>query len=427
MGRPKKKRPHVGNPEDPLALSCVMSSYLEHLRVVNLTKQTIINHANQLYFFLEWCGERGLARATEVTRPMILQYQRHVFHFRRPETGEPLGFVTQMKRVTSVMGMFKWATRTSLIPFNPATEIDLPKIPHRLPRYVLSPEEVDRVMTQPDLTDAIGIRDRAMLELLYSTGMRRGELMNLKLFDLDLDRGCVIIREGKNRSDRIVPIGERAVAWMQKYLADVRPWFALDPDNMMVFLSHRGAPLSKNQISYSVRQYLKSSGIGKKGACHMFRHAMATAMLENGADIRFIQQMLGHRRLDSTQIYTHVSIRKLKEIHAATHPSSRVKPRDEVRTLPPIDHSAALAHVDESIDAQRVEAIESERTPPAQRVAACERRVKRAVGSYALKALRRSEREKRELLSSLAAGSLSSEEEKDKLENASSPEIDPNL
>jgi integrase/recombinase XerD len=398
MGRPKKKRPHVGNPEDPLALTPLLVAYLAHLELVNLSKWTIINHENALQFFLAWCNERGIGRATEVTRQMILQYQRYVFHERKDD-GNPLGFTTQLKRVSSVIGMFKWLTRENVIPFNPATEIDLPKVPHRLPRYVLSPEEVDAVMSQPDLTDAIGVRDRAMLEILYSTGMRRGELMNLKLFDLDLDRGTIIVREGKGRRDRIIPIGERAIGWMQKYLSDVRPWFANDPDSMVVFLSHRGAPLSRNQISYTVRQYLKASGTGKQGACHLFRHAMATAMLENGADIRYIQQMLGHKSLQTTEIYTHVSIRKLKEIHAATHPSSRVRPRDEARSLPAIDHSAALTHVDDSISEQRAG------TEPKQR---------RAVGSYALKVLRGAEREKRELLSSLAADSFSEEEKQEK-------------
>ena len=384
MGRPKKVRPHVGNPDDPLALTPLMRAYLAHLELVNLSHWTIVNHENALQFFLAWCNERGVGRASEVTRQMILQYQRYVFHYRN-EKGEPLGFTTQIKRVSSVIGMFKWLTRENHIPFNPATEIDLPKIPHRLPRYVLSPEEVEAIMTQPDLTDAIGIRDRAMLELLYSTGMRRGELMSLKLVELDLDRGTIFIREVKGKRDRIVPVGERAVAWLQKYLADVRPWFANDPDAMIVFITHRGAPLSRNQISYSVREYIKASKIGKSGACHLFRHAMATAMLENGADIRYIQQMLGHKSLETTEIYTHVSIRKLQEIHAATHPASRLAKRDESQPVRKIDHSAVLHHVDEAIEGQR---------------AGSEPKQRRAVGSYALKVLRLAERSKREVLSS---------------------------
>ena len=381
MGRPKKERPHVGHPNDPLALTPLLAAYLAHLRVVNLSKWTVVNHENALQFFLGWCRERGVARATEVTRPMILQYQRYVFHYRN-DKGEALGFSTQLKRVTSVIGMFKWLTRENVIPFNPATEIDLPKVPKRLPRYVLTPEEVDAIMSQPDLDDAIGVRDRTMLELLYTSGMRRGELMMLRLYDLDLERGTVLVREGKGGKDRIVPIGDRAVAWMQKYLSDVRPWFAPDPDSMMVFITHRGAPLSRNQISYSVREYIRAAQIGKKGACHLFRHAMATAMLENGADIRYIQQMLGHKSLETTEIYTHVSIRKLKEIHAATHPASRLAKRDEQVALPRIDHTAAQQHVESAMVEQR---------------AAGEKRQRRAVGSYALKVLRLAARERNKI------------------------------
>jgi len=142
---------------------------------------------------------------------------------------------------------------------------------------------------------------------------------------------------------------------------------------------HAAAPLSRNQISYLVREYIKASKINKEGACHLFRHAMATAMLENGADIRYIQQMLGHKRLETTEIYTHVSIRKLKEIHAATHPASRLlRPQDRA-SLPRIDHAAALQHVDAAIAEQR--------TTDA-------RRPRRAVGSYALKVLRLAARER---------------------------------
>lgn len=165
MGRPKKERPHVGHPNDPLALTPLLAAYLDHLRTINLSKWTVVNHENALQFFLGWCRERGIARASEVTRPMILQYQRYVFHYRTSQ-GEALSFGTQLKRVSSVIGMFRWLTRENVIPFNPATEIDLPKVPKRLPRYVLTPEEVDALMSQPDLGDAIGVRDRTMLELL---------------------------------------------------------------------------------------------------------------------------------------------------------------------------------------------------------------------------------------------------------------------
>jgi integrase/recombinase XerD len=159
--------------------------------------------------------------------------------------------------------------------------------------------------------------------------MRRTELVNLKLYDVDRAAGVVTIREGKGKKDRVIPIGERAVAWLDKYLDQARPRLATEPDDMTLFLTVQGEPLGRTTLSYIIRQYVEAAGIGKHGACHLFRHTMATLMLEGGADIRFIQQMLGHARLDTTQIYTHVSIRMLKQIHSATHPAAALKRNSE--------------------------------------------------------------------------------------------------
>jgi integrase/recombinase XerD len=146
-------------------------------------------------------------------------------------------------------------------------------------------------------------------------------MINLKLYDLDTERGTLTIRQGKGRKDRVIPIGERASAWVDKYVREVRPQLVVEPDDHTVFLSNAGEPFCLDHLSNLVRDYVDKADIGKRGACHLFRHSMATLMLENGADIRFIQQMLGHADLNSTQIYTHVSIQKLKQIHTATHPA----------------------------------------------------------------------------------------------------------
>ncbi len=149
------------------------------------------------------------------------------------------------------------------------------------------------------------------------------ECQNLALYDLDLEQGTVLIREGKGKKDRYIPIGERACAWIRKYLEDMRPALVLDPDDGYVFISDLGTPFRNNQLSDLVKKYLARAGIDKPGTCHLFRHAMATQMLENGADIRFIQAMLGHADLSNTQIYTQVSIKKLKAVHTLTHPANR--------------------------------------------------------------------------------------------------------
>jgi len=168
------------------------------------------------------------------------------------------------------------------------------------------------------------IRDRAMLEILYSSGLRRMELLHLKLYDVDQKHGLVTVRQGKGKRDRVVPIGQRALAWLDLYLNSLRPEIAKKPDDGIIFLTSNGVSFTPNHLSWLARQYVKSAAIGKNGACHIFRHTMATLMLEGGADIRYIQAMLGHVRLDTTQIYTHVSIRKLKQVHEATHPAARL-------------------------------------------------------------------------------------------------------
>jgi len=158
------------------------------------------------------------------------------------------------------------------------------------------------------------------LETFYSTGMRRSELMGLSVFDLDRERGTVMIRQGKGKKDRMIPIGERALAWIDRYRETVRPELVVGRDHAMLFLTNTGEPFTPNRLTQMVRTYIQAANIGKSGSCHLFRHTMATLMLENGADIRYIQAMLGHAELSTTQIYTQVSIRKLKEIHTATHP-----------------------------------------------------------------------------------------------------------
>ena len=185
---------------------------------------------------------------------------------------------------------------------NPASEIELPRLGTVFRNTCYHPE-AEQVIGQPNLADPLGLRDRAILEVLYSTGIRRMELVHLKLFDLDLERGTILIRQGKGKKDRSVPIGDRAAAWVQKYIREARPKLAVEPDDGTLFLASTGEEISRDHLTATVRAYVVHAKIGKTGSCHLFRHTMATLMLEGGADIRFIQQMLGHARLSTTEIY----------------------------------------------------------------------------------------------------------------------------
>jgi integrase/recombinase XerD len=150
------------------------------------------------------------------------------------------------------------------------------------------------------------------------------EMINVCPYDLDVERGVLMVRQGKGKKDRVVPIGDRAIAWVERYQIEVRPSLLVgDRSGDTLFLNNRGCPFSREGMTQLVREYVNAADLGKKGACHLFRHTCATAMLENGADVRFLQAMLGHVKLETTSVYTQVSIRKLKEIHTATHPARK--------------------------------------------------------------------------------------------------------
>ncbi len=322
----RKPKPVIGDLTDPEGFGVWLGRYLEALRVKNYSGRTVENREVYLRFFIEWCGDRGIVRPHEVTKPVLERYQRHLFHMRQTggvNRGKPLSFRAQHSRLVPVRMYFKWLTRQNVLLWNPASELELPRLERRLPRFVLTAAEAETVLAQPDVSEPLGVRDRAIIEVLYSTGIRRMEVLHLSVYDLDDERGTLMVRQGKGKKDRMVPIGERAIAWVRRYLDEVRPSLVVPPDTGELFLTSLGDEFSPHRLTQLVRDYVVAADTGKQGACHLFRHTMATLMLENGADIRHIQEMLGHAELSTTQIYTQVSIRRLKAVHAVTHPASR--------------------------------------------------------------------------------------------------------
>jgi len=294
------------------------------MEVTNYAEATIRNRYVYLRYFVAWCEERDITRPAEVSRAVLERYQRYLYHYRK-DNGDPLSFRSQSLRLSSLKAFFNHLAKHHMILYNPSSEIELPKQEKRLPRNVMTRKEAETVLNVPDTFEPLGLRDRAMLEVVYCTGMRRMELSGLKLYDIDAERGTIMIRRGKGRKDRMVPLSERALAWIEKYVAQVRPELVLDPDDGTLFLTADGLGFGLTRITQLVRNYVAAARIGKMGSCHMFRHTMATLMLENGADVRVIQQLLGHAKLETTQIYTQVSIRMLKRVHDKTHPAAKLK------------------------------------------------------------------------------------------------------
>ncbi len=325
-GRHRKPPRVIGDPSIEDGFGVWVPRFLEWMKIRNYSPRTVGNRESYLAFFVDWCSDRSLTKPTEITKPILERYQRHLFYYRQP-SGKPLSFRAQHARLIPIRAFYRWLAKEGAIDANPAADLELPRLGRRLPPPPMTHDEVEQVMAEADLGTIVGIRDRAIMEVFYSTGIRRQELTKLKLFDLDAERGTVMIREGKGDKDRMLPIAERAVLWVQKYLEDARPSLVVPPDEGWLFLTTLGEGLAPDWLTQRVRGYVKAADIGKVGACHLFRHTMATLMLDGGADVRYVQEMLGHVNLDSTQIYTQVSIRKLKAIHQATHPGAALRGR----------------------------------------------------------------------------------------------------
>ncbi len=318
----------VLGPHDAHGMPAALARYLEHLGVRGYRPQGMATAERYIRDFIDWASERGLTHASQVSRAVLERYERFLYHYRK-RNGEPLSIASRRCKLVPLRGFFKWLTRSGAIPANPAADLELPRKLRRLPRVVLTAAEVERVMACVDLGTPVGLRDRAMLEVLYATGMRRMEIARLELGDVDAERCVILIREGKGGKDRLIPLGERALHWLRQYLERGREEIAWNQQDKTLFLGNEGKPLSPLWLSTVIARRIDAAELGKRGGCHLFRHTMATLMLEGGADIRHIQAMLGHAEISTTQIYTQVAIRQLQQVHAMTHPGARRRVRGQ--------------------------------------------------------------------------------------------------
>jgi integrase/recombinase XerD len=311
-------KPH--HPAPGNALHSYLNAWVEWALAAGFSEHTMSSRRAAVLRFIVWCDERGIDRPQDITRPMLERYQRHLYQHRK-HNGAPLSVTAQLSLLNALIAWFRWMIRQHHLLMNPAADLELPRKPHALPKTILTVAQVDNILNHADPATVLGLRNRALMEVFYSTGIRRMELMHLKRYDLDTERGTLMVRQGKGGKDRFIPIGRRACAWVDKYLIETRPELATGHDDQTLFLDDFGEPMSARFLGDLMRRHVEAGGITTPGACHVFRHACATHMLENGADIRFIQVLLGHADLATTQIYTQVSMTKLKEIHEATHPA----------------------------------------------------------------------------------------------------------
>ena len=266
--------------------------------------------------------ERELTIPSSITKPILESYQRHLWRHRKTNE-KPLSVSTQRSHLSTLRDLFSWLTKQDHLAANPAADLELPRPEKRLPSDALSLTQVIHLLAIPDVSDPLGLRDRAMLELFYSTGIRRSELTKLQVHDLNPERQTLQIRQGKGNKDRVVPVGTRALKWLETYLESVRPKLVIHHSETTLLLTSYGGPFNPDVLSRMVAKWLKQIEIGRPGSCHLLRHSCATHLLEGGADIRYIQQLLGHEKLETTAIYTQVSIEQLKAVHARCHPAER--------------------------------------------------------------------------------------------------------
>jgi integrase/recombinase XerD len=288
-----------------------VAAWLDHLRVERgLSANTLVAYARDLRVLAAFADERGVG--------LLDLAPADLADFAGGLRERGLKARSQARHVFAVRGFFDFALREGLIGRDPTENVRAPRAFRALPRY-LSSAQVEVLLNAPDTATTLGLRDRAILEVLYATGLRASELTGLALDGLDLELGVVRVF-GKGGKERLVPLGREARRWVTRYLAETRGRFAGERSGSLVFLSQRGGRLSAMGLWGLVRRHAVKAGIERILTPHVLRHSFATHLLERGADLRALQAMLGHADISTTEIYTHVSRERLRQIYDKLHP-----------------------------------------------------------------------------------------------------------
>jgi len=299
------------------------------LRLRNYRPQSVITYTVLLPPFWVWLSKAEITDLRMITRARLEQYAAHVQSL-------PVSRSTQAMQIRAVKRLFDCLVENNHLLIDPAVGLRDPSSGQRLPRPVLTQGEMKRLLAQPNTSMKEGIRNRALLELLYSTGLRIGEAVGLTVHDVDLDAGLLSVRSGKGGKSRVVPLGREATKWLREYLEKIRPrQNRLYPHERSLFLTQMGTALQHHMIQIIIRQSARSAKIKKQVTCHTIRHTCATHLLEAGANLIAIKELLGHRNIETTQVYTRVRPVDVKAMHQQTHPREvAVAPATAVIKLP---------------------------------------------------------------------------------------------
>jgi len=273
-----------------------------------LSDLTLSAYRADLLAFSRWLGQRAI----KVTNADSAQLMQYLAGYRRASAR------TTARRLTTLRRFFRYLLRETLIEGDPSAEVPAPRLGRTLP-HSLPEDSVERLLASPDVESALGLRDRAMLELMYATGLRVSELVRLLRVAVNLRQGALRVT-GKGDKERVVPLGEAAIEWLQRYLTRSRPVLLGNRTSIYLFVTQRGEPMTRQMFWHLIRRYARRAGIEQCVSPHTLRHAFATHLLNHGADLRVVQLLLGHSNISTTQIYTHVARARLKELHARHHP-----------------------------------------------------------------------------------------------------------
>jgi len=302
------------------AMQAAAGRYLDYLLLRQFTDKTLVNRRMHLRRLCRYLESIGVDDPRRVTAQTLRDWQIWLAALPSVRSGAPRGPGTLNREVSTIHCFFAWLVKDGAIGRNPAGALEFAKEPKSLPRDVLTVDEVKRILDQPDTGTVLGYRDRTILEVLYSTGIRKGELMALMLGDVRLEDSVLVIRKAKGLKDRVVPLGGVACSYLETYLTAVRPELTRYGDTGHVFLSMRSRMMGKNTPLALVQKYAKLAGIDKHVTCHLWRHTCATHLVQNKANLRHVQQLLGHGNLSTTERYLHLTITDLKEAHRQCHP-----------------------------------------------------------------------------------------------------------
>ena len=290
----------------------ILQDYLHYLRIQRgLVENTIISYKQDLVAFSEYLTEQKITSWDKVDRSDVLNYLAKLQTEKKAKSS-----VSHL--ISTLRQFFSYLVNEDKIAVNPMIHIDPPKGSQHLPQ-VLTSEEVERLLEVPDLSKPLGIRDRAILEVMYATGLRVSELINLTMDELHLEMG-LIQPLGKGDKERIIPIGEVAIEWLNKYMNGARLTLLKQQKSKYIFLNAHGRQLTRQGIWKNLKAIVVKAGITKNVTPHTLRHSFATHILENGADLRVVQELLGHADISTTQIYTHISRKRMAEVYKKFHP-----------------------------------------------------------------------------------------------------------